>query len=71
MVIGVRRQAVGEVDAPAIQQCAIRGEGDEHRRIAVLRGTDDRTRPRLRSHHGLFPAKVPESYAEAVRSGGR
>lgn len=42
MVIGVRRQSVGEIDAPAIKKFAVRRDRDELCRIAVLGNADGR-----------------------------
>jgi len=42
VVIGVRRQTAGEVDAPAIEEVTVRRHGDEHRRVAVLGNADGR-----------------------------
>lgn len=42
MVIRVRRQIAGEVDAPAIQELAAGSDSDEHRRVTVLGDADGR-----------------------------
>jgi len=36
MVVGVRRQSRGEIDAPSIEQFTIVPDGDEDGRIAVF-----------------------------------
>ena len=54
MVIRVRRQTAGEVDAPAIQQLAAGRDSDEHRRVTVLGGTGGRVL-HSRFRHVLLP----------------
>ena len=48
----VRRQtAVGQVDAPAIEEFAVPRDGDEHRRVAVFGDADGRGSLGVRSRH--------------------
>ena len=48
----VRRQAaIGEVDATAIEELAVRRDGDEHCRVAVLADADGGGSRGLRSDH--------------------
>ena len=62
MVMRMRRQtAIGEVDAPAIEELAARCDSNEHRRVTVLGDADGRGSLRSSSHHvllvrGLAPA---------------
>ena len=51
----MRRQIViGEVDAPAIEELAVRRDGDEHRRVTVLGDADGSGLLRLASRHVLL-----------------
>jgi hypothetical protein len=51
----VRRQtAIGQVDAPAIEELAAGRDGDEHRRVAVLGDADDRGSLRSASRHAFL-----------------
>jgi hypothetical protein len=48
----VRRQiAIGQVDAPAIEQLAAGRDSDEHRRVSVLGDADGRGSLRSSSRH--------------------
>jgi hypothetical protein len=57
MVIRVRRQTAGEVDAPAIQELAAGRDSDEHRRVTVLGDADGRML-HSRFHHVLLPSAL-------------
>jgi hypothetical protein len=53
----VRRQtAIGEVDAPAIEELAAGRDSDEHRRVSVLGDADSRGSPRSCSRHVFSPS---------------
>jgi hypothetical protein len=53
-MVRVRRQtAIGEVDAPAIEQLAAGRDSDEDRRVAVLGDTDGGGSLRASSRHVL------------------
>jgi hypothetical protein len=48
----VRREtAIGELDAPAINELAAGDDGDEHRRVTVLGDADGRGSLRSSSRH--------------------
>lgn len=53
MVIGMRWQAAGEIDAPAIEEPTIRSDRDEDRRVAVLGDADGCRMPNSRCCHVL------------------
>jgi hypothetical protein len=57
----VRRQtAIGEVDAPAIEEFAAGRDSDEHRRVTVLGDADGRGSLRSSSRHVfLLPGARP------------
>jgi len=51
----VRRQiAIGEVDAPAIEELAAGRDSDQHCRVAVLRDADRRGSLRSSSRHAFL-----------------
>jgi hypothetical protein len=65
MVVRVRRKAaVGELDAPAVEELAVGRDGDEHRRVTVLGDADGRAPPWTyhqgsgRRHHGASVANA-------------
>jgi hypothetical protein len=63
----VRRQtAIGEVDAPAIEELAAGRDSDEHRRLTVLGDADGRGSLRSSSRHVfLLPGRAPAADAVA------
>jgi len=59
----VRRQtAIGEVDAPAIEELAAGRDSDEHRRVTVLGDADGRSSLRSCSRH-VFPPSGARPYS--------
>jgi hypothetical protein len=57
VVIRVRRQTAGEVDAPTIQQLAAGRNSDEHGRVTVLGDTGGRVL-HSRFRHVLLPSTL-------------
>jgi hypothetical protein len=56
----VRRQtAIGEVDAPAIEELAAGRDSDEHRRVTVLGDADGRGSLRSSSRHVFLLRGAP------------
>src|SRR5205823_2628233 len=64
-VMRVRRQTIGEVDAPAIEELAAGRDSDEHRRVTVLSDTDGRGSLPSSSRH-VFLLRGPTPAADAV-----
>lgn len=54
VVIRVRRQTAGEVDAPAIEEVTVRRHSDEHRRVAMFGDPDGRWMLHSRFRHPLL-----------------
>jgi hypothetical protein len=61
MVIGVRRQTAGEVDAAAIQQLTAGRDSDEHRRVTVLGDADGCRLLHSRFRHVLLASTLSDS----------
>jgi hypothetical protein len=56
MVMRVRGQTAGEVDAPAIEELTAGRDSDEHRRVTVLCHADGRRTLHSRFHQVLLPS---------------
>jgi hypothetical protein len=63
----MRRQTVGEVDAPAIEELTAGGDGDEHRRVTVLGHAHGRYLLRSRVRHVLLPAPGDSKFWNSAR----
>jgi hypothetical protein len=59
MVVRVRRQTVSEVDAPAIEELAVRRDRHQHRRVRVLCNANGRSALRSSFRHVSPPRLRP------------
>src|ERR1700733_12830041 len=66
MVIWVRWQTIGEIDAPAIEDLATGPHSDEYRRVAVLGDTDNCSPPPIGCQDGIFARKFRARVASVV-----
>ncbi len=58
MVVRMRRQSLGEIDAAAVDELTAARESNEHSRVAVLCDTDDRFLLALPLRHVLSPKQA-------------